>query len=248
MINLFLTPTAFHDFRHEVLYRRRFMRSGNGEAFLLAVKKTMASRIRNISAGDKFWRAQIGHDWIRDAERGTREKSPHQTARMKPLVDRAFEGRVNPKGIPCLYLATTKYVAMSEVRPWIGSAVSLARFQTTRDLTVIDCSVFHSREPSPQDEPSDDEIERIVWTDIDHAFSRPIMRSDNTADYAATQVIAEFFRAEGYDGVIYGSAFSEEGCNIALFDLDAADQMDAQLYEVKNATFDFQRLKRSQAA
>ncbi len=31
---------------------------------------------------------------------------PHPLERMKPRKDRAQEGRVNPKGIPCLYVAT----------------------------------------------------------------------------------------------------------------------------------------------
>jgi len=31
---------------------------------------------------------------------------------MKPLRDRAYEGRVNPKGVPCLYLATDPETAM----------------------------------------------------------------------------------------------------------------------------------------
>ena len=48
---------------------------------------------------------------------------------MKPLGGRATDGRANPRGIPCLYLATTKETAMSEVRPWIGSYVSAGQFE-----------------------------------------------------------------------------------------------------------------------
>ena len=46
--------------------------------------------------------------------------------RMKPLVNKAIEGRINPKGIPYLYLSTKKETAMSEVRPWIGAAIALS--------------------------------------------------------------------------------------------------------------------------
>jgi RES domain len=45
-----------------------------------------------------------------------------------------------PKGIPCLYCATTPKTAMSETRPWIGEFVCVARFRTLRDLNVVDCS------------------------------------------------------------------------------------------------------------
>src|SRR3546814_9987253 len=49
--------------------------------------------------------------------------------RMRPLADRATEGRANPKGIPMLYLCSSKDAAMSEVRPWLGSMVSLGHFE-----------------------------------------------------------------------------------------------------------------------
>lgn len=161
---------------------------------------------------------------------------------MRPLHDRAYEGRVNPKGIPCLYLATTRQVAMSEVRPWLGSVVSVARFEVQCDLTVVDCSVFHGTTVPQIEASTSEDVEKTVWAHIDHAFSRPVTRSDNTAEYAATQILAEVFRSEGYDGVIYKSAFSAEGYNVALFDLDCARQTESSIFEVSNAVFEFQEL------
>ncbi|MBM0202940.1 RES family NAD+ phosphorylase [Micromonospora sp. STR1s_5] len=162
---------------------------------------------------------------------------------MKPLQDRAYEGRVNPKGIPCLYFATTREVAMSEVRPWIGSVISVARFRTEREVVVVDCSVSHLEEELPPGPGNDEEVERTVWSQIDQSFSTPVTRSDNTAEYAATQILSELFRSCGYDGILYKSAFSAEGRNVALFDLDCATQIDCTLYEVRNATYDFQPLQ-----
>lgn len=128
---------------------------------------------------------------------------------------------------------------MSEVRPWIGSVVSAARFSTVRSLTAVDCSVFHGKNIPYVESPTPEKIEKVVWAYIDHAFSQPVTRSDNTAHYAATQILAEVFRSEGYDGIIYRSAFSADGYNVALFDLNCADQIDSSLYEVKNAIFEF---------
>ena len=59
---------------------------------------------------------------------------------MMPLPDRANEGRVNPKGIPCLYFSSDRDTAMTETRPWIGSLVSVAQFVMLRELTVVDWS------------------------------------------------------------------------------------------------------------
>lgn len=186
------------------------MRSPSGERFLRAVADTCKARLASFSQGAEFWRAQVGHDWTIDAD-GRRISGPHPEARMRPWQDRAYEGRVNAKGIPCLYLATTREVAMSEVRPWIGSTLSVARFSLGRDVTVVDCSKYHGLD-APNVDSDVDEVNESVWSHIDYAFSRPVTRSDNTAEYAATQIIAEVFRSEGYDGVIYKSAFAATGC------------------------------------
>jgi len=239
----FSGAAAFLTFKNEVSSHQRYLRSTEGDHFLRAVAASCKGRLRRIVAGEVFWRAQVGHAWVLDTSVGRRVRSPHREARMKPLPDRAYEGRVNPKGIPCLYFATTREVAMSEVRPWVGSVVSVGRFRTTRDLTIVDCSLLHSVDlPSPEaTDPMD--IEKAVWAHIDHAFSRPVTRSDNTAEYAATQILAELFRAEGHDGIIYKSAFSAEGLNLALFDLEAARQVDSALFEVRSASFDFQEIE-----
>ncbi|MEX6396516.1 RES family NAD+ phosphorylase [Providencia hangzhouensis] len=57
--------------------------------------------------------------------------------------------------------------------------------------------------------------EKAVWTDIDNAFSTPVTRSDDKANYAPTQILAELFRSAGYDAIAYKSHFGDEGYNIA---------------------------------
>jgi hypothetical protein len=73
-----------------------------------------------------------------------------------------------------------------------------------------------------------------VWAHIAHAFRKPVTRDDDVADYAATQVIAEMFRAEGFDGLVYLSAFGTDHFNIALFDLDAAELVMCSLHEISD--------------
>jgi RES domain-containing protein len=238
----FAAHYAFLDFKNEISRSQRYLRTIAGEQFLRAIADTCKMRMRNIPEGEVFWRAQVGHEWGDGPEPGLKTRGPHPENRMKPLQDRAFEGRVNPKGIPCLYLATTRDAAMSEVQPWIGSVVTAARFRIQKPLTVVDCSVFHGAEIPRREAPTAEELEETVWAHIDHAFSRPVTHSDNTAEYAATQILAEAFRLEGLDGIIYKSAFSAKGYNIALFDLNCADQIDSSLFEVRNAVCEFEEV------
>lgn len=161
---------------------------------------------------------------------------------MKPRDDRAREGRVNPAGIPVLYLANSLQTAISEVRPWIGSEVSVAKFEICRDLKVINLSVedgdselnrrmwaqLHSEKARTNPKFK----EQTVWLHVEQAFSRPISVSDDTADYVPTQILAELFYANGYDALIYRSQFGEQGFNIALFDIEDAEVISVAPYEV----------------
>ncbi|WP_413769916.1 RES domain-containing protein, partial [Vibrio vulnificus] len=70
-----------------------------------------------------MWRAQAGHDdreYYQDGIYIDDFPVPYSENRMRPLLNSASEGRANPKGIPCLYVASTKETAMSEIRPWLG--------------------------------------------------------------------------------------------------------------------------------
>lgn len=128
---------------------------------------------------------------------------------------------------------------MAEVRPWVGSYVSVGQFKTLRDIVLVDCSVNHARGFTIYiEEPEPAERERSVWADIDKAFCEPVGENDSGADYAPTQILAETFRRQGYDGIAYKSGLGK-GYNVALFDINAADLVNRFLYEVKCVAFRF---------
>jgi hypothetical protein len=118
--------------------------------------------------------------------------------------------------------------------------VSVAQFIVLRDLKVVNCSAeggprtrsFLKKEPDPG------KGEEGVWKDINWAFSEPVTRSDDVAEYAPTQVLAEAFRNAGYDGVAYGSRLGT-GKTIAIFDLDAAELASCEGYQVKSIKVEF---------
>ncbi len=88
-------------------------------------------------------------------------------------------------------------------------------------------------------EPDTNEREQAVWKQIDRAFSEPTTPSDTSTDYVPTQVIAELFKSEGYDGIAYKSAFSDDGLNFALFNLADAELTWCNLYKVTSAEYSF---------
>ena len=239
----FKSWNSYRHFANRVRHQARFNRTPEDDEFLLEVMRTSESRIRQLPEEFGLWRAQLGHTWrpLRQDGRHVDDiPAAYRPERMRPLEHRATEGRVNPKGIPVLYLSTRRETAMSEVRPWLGSHVSCAHFKTTRALRIVDFSVHHgSGFIIHFNEPNAAEREQSVWTQIDHAFSEPMTSQDDTADYVPTQVIAELFKREGFDGIVYKSAFGDDGYNIALFNLDHAKLISCCLYEVESAEFSF---------
>jgi len=239
---VFTSPDAFQNFNHSVRRKRRYVRELAQDDFLKTVLATSHTRSKQLNAGDILWRAQLGHCWCEEEqEDGGSVKRPiaYRPKRMKPIPEKVLDGRVNPKGIVCLYLATDKKTAVLETRPFIGSYVSVAQFKVIRDIRLVDCSADRrsltisdliNESWSPQ------KIEKTVWSDINRAFSKPADRSDDSLDYVPTQILAETFKSQGFGGIEYKSSYGEKGVNIALFDISAADPMEPDLYLVDDVS------------
>lgn len=239
----FASWRSYFNFASRVRRSRRYVLDAESQAFLSTVRATLDKRESILHNGTILCRAQNGVEYVEehDDDGNAIDEIPtgYSAERMKPLANRAREGRVNPAGIPVLYLGSTRETAISEIRPWVGAKVSVARFRVTRDLRVVDLTqssqgsmvlaISFNDEPVPSDH-----TEKAVWSTIDDAFSTPVTRSDDSAEYVPTQILAELFRDAGYDGLVYHSQFGgEHGYNIVLFNLDDAEAIDCAPHQVK---------------
>ncbi|TFU06192.1 RES domain-containing protein [Polymorphobacter arshaanensis] len=247
----FAAWNSYSRFAKHVRFSGRFVWDDEVRSFLETVLATIRNRDAELKRGSYLYRAQLGVDcvdqtdddgnWIGENTWG------YSASRMKPLTDRAKQGRANPTGIPVLYVGTSKLTAISEVRPWVGADVSVATCKVLRPLRVLDLSVGHGkssfagpifRHLMGGHELTREEKEKAVWIDIDNAFSEPVTTSDDRADYAPTQILAELFRGAGYDAIAYKSHFGDDGerlgYNIAIFDLNAVEVASCAPYRVKS--------------
>ena len=251
----FTSVHSYRDFAEQVRNDRRYVWSDNVQRFLDTVLSTRHSRDTVILADTILWRAQLGIKEVAKVDSDGNEIGiqilGHPANRMKPLPDGAIEGRVNPPGIPVLYLSSCAKTAVSEVKPWTGSGVSVAQFRILRDLKAIDLSQGYGESEWKgltwsnllgKIEPSPDVIEKVTWTRIDKAFSIPITSSENTTEYVPTQILAELFAGSGYEAIIYHSHFVEDGYNIAVFDIEYAAIENCSPYEVKKVTIEFDQV------
>jgi hypothetical protein len=234
------------------------------------------NRFVKLDKGTVLWRAQLGGTphkpppiTMGAEEWGMREiLTPHDRDRMTPYSDKAKEGRVNPKGIPCLYTATHPRVALTEMKPTIGSYLTLAEFVTVRELRIVDFCCERIEIADYDEGPTDDEMDSMLWEHINDAFAEPVTSTDEVADYAPTQILGELFKCAGYDGIRYKSKCSEfesleasgsrervdeiraskpsAGLNVALFKVADADFTISRLYRFAinpYGQFDFREVK-----
>ena len=238
----FKTWQSYNIFATSVKLQARYIFEDHVYEFLQSVINTSESRKLNLQSGQVFYRAQLGYTMIKCNFLSIREHpKAFPPERMKPLSHKAREGRVNPKGIPYLYMATDKETAMAEVRPWLGSYISIGKFEIVKDLVIVDCSSNPTLGPFMYlEEPPPKEREKIVWHYIDSAFSEPVSPDDSSSDYVPTQILAESFQKHGFDGIKYKSVLGK-GFNYALFDINSSNLIEPSLYEVKDISFRFKK-------
>ena len=225
---------SFRKFARAVRAAPVYRRESECSSFLEAVARTSRFRETTVKNGETLFRAQLGrevrHEYQCDetGEVVVEYESivPFEEKRLRPMTDRAKEGRANPKGVPVFYSARDQKTAIAETRPWIGAFVSYGLFTAKRDLRMVNCSDNHmgTRNLSTtlkysKNEPDSQTKEKWVWHDIDEAFSEPISPSEDLADYVPPQILSEFFRREQFDGIVFRSSIGP-GKNIVLFQSD----------------------------
>jgi RES domain-containing protein len=234
----FASLDSYERFERVVKTKSRFGIDDTVREFLKAVRETVPKRVGRLRKDKLLFRAQRGSvsaEYPAGLGTGDDEEEEFETINveitlppdlMVPKAEKVGDGRVNPRGIPCLYLATTMSAAISEMRPWVGEFVTLAQFRVMRDCQLVDCSRDTTRSIW-----HDGTKEEGVWGDIGFAFSRPINREESTLDYVPTQMLAETFKSAGFDGIVYKSLLDENGKNVALFDVNAAQLETRCLYQ-----------------
>lgn len=136
-------------------------------------------------------------------------------------------GRNNIAGMSYLYLADSMQTACCEVKPIVRQLLSVASFTIKMPLAVIDFTIDSNRAKSALQETVnvylDDKNVVIpvkigeVFEKVARMFYRPIT---DTKEYKATQVLTDYIRKTGIDGVRYNSFYNEKGINYTIFNSD----------------------------
>ena len=160
-----------------------------------------------------------------------------------PPAKETTAGRANMRGIPCLYAARSAETAVSEVRPFKGTHVSVAEirikkelrlfsFYITNDDYMLDLADFIGKFPAW--------YRRLAIT-----FSIPRENSEND-EYLLTQCISEYLWLHGgFDGIAFPSSLHDRGENIVLFNCkhnsyDICEPVSSSVYRIKDIKVEYE--------
>ena len=181
----------------------------------------------------------------------TKDKEGFNTAEEMgaPPTDKSNEGRVNAKGITCLYLADAIRTTFHEVRAAAFDYVTVAKFKLKKDIFVVDLNAIIN--VSPFSEGMDIKgyaIDKDVLRKLNEELSKPVRRNDSTLEYVPTQYFADVIKSfihkdePEFAGIEYTSTLEDGGKNLAIFYPELFEYVDSDVYEVNKLNYRYKRI------
>lgn len=208
-------------FREELKHRNRFFPQ-NIEA-TKQLKVLFGFLVTpTVDIPTKFYRARICD-----------HPQPYPLDQMgKPPAALTGNGRANPVGIPCLYVASDTKTAISEIRPQKSEMVCVAEFEVAGGIELADL-----RYPRKTISPfllSEEQIKLLhrfmeYLCRLSEELTMPVLPKSAQLEYLPSQYLCEFIKHCGFDGLIYRSTMGA-GVNYAVFNDAKVTAVDVKHY------------------
>lgn len=191
---------------------------------------------KELPLGYQIWRGRRDPDQpYVTPDQQTKECGPPPRSKATPL-------RMNPSGISYFYAAEDRVTSAKEIRASEGTLAIYGLFETTRPLRIVDLSDI----PIVRVESifSPEYNHELNWAghflrSFRNETSKPVQSNDAHIEYIPTQILSEYIRKQGYDGIRYLSSLTD-GYNLTLFcgpsDVDNEDSWILQNLQISTYT------------
>ena len=207
----FFGAKTWDDFSEVIKHECRYCAEVEHEDILFGRLRALETIVERDSA--TWYRARIWNG---------KPFEPVEDELCEPGCDKAGEGRMSPRGVRCLYIASSPVTAMAEIRAAVHDEVAVATLRPKSDMRILDLSRIDCISPFIADvdcanlAANLDNLRRIK-----EDLARPMRATDDPVEYVPTQYIADCAKHLGFDGIGYDSVMqtgeSERGYNIACF-------------------------------
>lgn len=187
----------------------------------------------NLKRGEILYRGRIStSEGYKKEEMGT------------PPLGKSSDGRINPKGIGCLYLADDKDTILLEMRVLKNDFITIGKFKLKNDITIVDLTKLTKLSPFfDLDNLLKHGINQKYLKEIAEEISRPQNRENNSLDYLPSQYISELIKKLGFAGIKYESTVKDSGVNYAIFDEKNFICKEVKVYKIKEMTCTTEKIK-----
>jgi len=145
---------------------------------------------------------------------------------VPPKGVKVSAGRANPQYIRYLYVSESPTTSMFEVRPFIFDAINIAKIRVNEPLKIANIAVDINLSGNKSAT-----MEMYVMGMIQGAFSKP---TNNADDYMPTQVIAEYIKSLGYDGIRFNSSLHYGGVNLTIFNYEKCEAISSHDFRIED--------------
>lgn len=185
----------------------------------IVLKKEKGQFIKALKQGEKYYRARIIHaEDDKELEKGIGKTNDgkflgfNEANSREPLLGISGEGRNNISGTSYLYLASNPETACMEIKSQFGDLISLAQFELLDTIKIID---FASDKTFQMEDTKYHGLSLgVLFTQLMLRYMEPVR---NEKEYRITQIISDYLRKTGIDGVAYRSFLSPGGINYTIF-------------------------------
>lgn len=232
--SLFYFMKEIRNLRMELQSKNRFFPSKSCAEFVEElVEYGRNSKSHNLTKNIELFRAR------RHKHEPRMKNVPYSLKDMgaPPASYMVKRGRINPTGIPYLYLANDIRTAVAEVRPWVGCKITVAKFVLCEDVSLIS---FSNKIPPIKKVCQKTNKDEYFWQFVmAYWFSMPFDPRDDLS-YVPIQYICEKVKSEGFDGILYDSALNVSGYNVCLFRVNAAKGKNPFIVSVKSIAYKYE--------
>lgn len=151
-----------------------------------------------------------------------------------PPNEKAGNGRANPKGIPCLYLADSEETSAKEIRAGLHDKITIGKFSLKKNIKIIDLVNIDKVSPFSIENIKAHYVNKKHLKRISAELSKTLRNNSSDLEYLPTQYVADFIKSRGYDGIKFKSTLHPNGHNLAIFDVNSFKCEDTTSYKIDN--------------
>lgn len=181
-------------------------------------------------AGTIFYRARISENKLDLDKLG------------KPPADKTTPGRANPIGIPYLYVSESEQTTLYETRIALHEGITIGKFVARESISLVSLKGILDYGPFEIIERGFELVDFILFRPyllkLGDELSKPVRKQDVNLDYLPTQYLCEYIKSKlGFDAVEYKSAMNPQGYNLAIFNDQKLECVDANFYTVTDLAY-----------